>query len=63
MGAIADMVQKDRDEWREIAKRFETALRRIRSLDEKNVPKFAEQIAREALPLQRPKHSHQGETK
>jgi hypothetical protein len=26
-----------------------TALRRIRSLDEKNVPKYAQQIAREAL--------------
>lgn len=26
-----------------------TALRRIRSLEEKNVPKYAQQIAREAL--------------
>jgi hypothetical protein len=26
-----------------------TALRRIRSLDEKNVPKYAQEIAREAL--------------
>jgi Xaa-Pro aminopeptidase len=34
-----------------------TALRRIRSLEEKNVPKYAQQIAREALaklPDQRP---------
>jgi hypothetical protein len=29
--------------------RLRTALRRIRSLDEKNVPKYAQQIAREAL--------------
>lgn len=28
-----------------------TALRRIQSLDEKNVPKYAQQIAREALSL------------
>lgn len=29
--------------------RLKTALRRIRSLEEKNVPKYAQQIAREAL--------------
>jgi len=29
--------------------RLRTALRRIRSLEEKNVPKYAQKIAREAL--------------
>src|ERR1700749_3943703 len=38
MGVIADMIEKDRVEWRRIARKYETALRRIRSLDEKNVP-------------------------
>lgn len=40
------------EEHRELRTRIEflmTALRRIRSLDEKNVPKYAQQIAREAL--------------
>ena len=44
-----ELLEKDRSEWRLRAIRFETALRRIRSLDEKNVPKYAQQIAREAL--------------
>jgi hypothetical protein len=42
------------DAGREIKKQFEaarTALRRIVSLDDKNVPKFAKQIAQDGLRL------------
>jgi hypothetical protein len=35
--------------------RLRTALRRIVSLEEKNVPKYAQQIAREALTMHDPK--------
>lgn len=36
--------------------RLQTALRRIRSLDEKNVPKYAQQIARDALEQKGDRH-------
>lgn len=49
MGAMMENLEKDRNDWRKEAMRFQTALRRIRSLEEKNVPKYAQQIAREAL--------------
>lgn len=45
-----------RESWEQYAvicenkiERLQTALRRVISLDEKNVPKYAQQIAREAL--------------
>lgn len=59
MGAIRDMIAKDRVAWRAEAKRLETALRQIRSLDEKNVPKYAQQIARDALKTRQVSSHHQ----
>jgi hypothetical protein len=45
------MSLKSRNEWLEDEiERLKTALRRIVSLDEKNVPKYAQQIARETNP-------------
>jgi hypothetical protein len=49
MSTMMEALEKDHAEWREMALRFQTALRRIRSLEEKNVPKFAQLIAQEAL--------------
>lgn len=54
MSVLMEALEKDHAEWREMALRFQTALRRIRSLEEKNIPKFAQQIAREALAFPRP---------